>query len=605
MDNIIKLPAQQALFNATNRLVDLVIPGNSGVYNLNESYVAIDLAAQGIELDSGQAAAGRLERAGAFLPATSAVADVRPFLKHNATTETIYDMCAVPVEAIVRNCSMFTASRGKIEDIRRADTLRATMKAYTQDIEDVETSALGGFAAMAKETPWATGRLAVLVGVGDTASEYKNHELRIMLKDIFNIGVSEEWDSSVYGDTRIHLELNLDRLKLVQVADGSLTAADSIWNHYKNNQQVVLPVVGGTDVEPTQPNNKKYKEAKQLSFNPVGGTANVTNMDTIEMQAEYDSLDCSPFYVNQMLFVKTNYTQTGGGGTGTKYPADNDNRFAVVKSISWSPTTKRITLGFGVGSEVLNITAPITNNALKIDRLVCNINPTTASVSKAEAGLVQSVELTAVRRPDLNSGPDQTQYTQFITQSDQWQNSSQLNRSYYLPPQTTNAFIILPSQSNDGAEPTAFSDILGCARLGDYRFTLNGESVTNRPVPFLPPDAVLVPLSGNADNKNGRGSSLHYTGIAETMMNSGRRYHSLNESVYDQKIPNSIDMPINDTTGNPGWPTLKAAPNKLCYMLALPVPISNSQTMLTMELNGNFPASSGELHIFSEVRSVA
>ena len=44
MDNIIKLPAQQALFNATNRLVDLVIPGNSGVYNLSESYIAIDLA---------------------------------------------------------------------------------------------------------------------------------------------------------------------------------------------------------------------------------------------------------------------------------------------------------------------------------------------------------------------------------------------------------------------------------------------------------------------------------------------------------------------------------------------------------------------------------
>ena len=602
MDNIIKLPAQQALFNATNRLVDLVIPGNSGVYNLSESYIAIDLAAQGIELDTSQASAGRLPRAGNYLPADSAVADVRPLLKHNATTTTIYDMCAVPVEALVRNCSMFTASRGKIEDIRRADTLRATMKAYTQDIEDVETAALGGFAAMAKDTPWATGRLAVLVGVGDTASEYKNHELRIMLKDLFNIGVSEEWDSSVYGDTRIHLELNLDRLKLVQVADGSTTSTDSIWNHYKNNQQTALPVVGGTDVNQTQPNNKKYKEALPLTFAVVGGTNNVVNMDTIEMQAVYDSLDCSPFYVNQMLFVKTTYTQSGNTGTGALYPAEQSEHFAVVKSISWSPTTKRITLGFGAGSEVLNITAPITTNPLQVDRIVCNINPTTASVTSAEAGLVQSVELTAVRRPDVSSGPDQTQYTQFITQSDQWQNSSQLNRSYYLPPQTTNAFIMLPSQSNEGSEPTAFSDILGCARLGDYRFTLNGESVTNRPVPYLP---MPGPLTTDNDDKNGRGSSLHYTGIAETMMNSGRRYHSLNESVYDQKIPNSIDLPIDGTSGEPGWSALADAPNKLCFMIALPVPISNSQTMLTIELNGNFPASSGEIHIFSEVRSVA
>ena len=602
MDNIVKLPAQQALFNATNRLVDLVIPGNSGVYNLSESYIAIDLAAQGIELDTSQASAGRLPRAGNYLAADSAVADVRPLLKHNATTTTIYDMCAVPVEALVRNCSMFTASRGKIEDIRRADTLRATMKAYTQDIEDVETAALGGFAAMAKDTPWATGRLAVLVGVGDTASEYKNHELRIMLKDLFNIGVSEEWDSSVYGDTRIHLELNLDRLKLVQVADGNTTSTDSIWNHYKNNQQTALPVVGGTDVNQTQPNNKKYKEALPLTFAVTGGTNNVVNMDTIEMQAVYDSLDCSPFYVNQMLFVKTTYTQAGNTGTGALYPAEQSEHFAVVKSISWSLTTKRITLGFGAGSEVLNITAPITTNPLQVDRIVCNINPTTASMTSAEAGLVQSVELTAVRRPDVSSGPDQTQYTQFITQSDQWQNSSQLNRSYYLPPQTTNAFIMLPSQSNTGSEPTAFSDILGCARLGDYRFTLNGESVTNRPVPYLP---MPGPLTTDNDDKNGRGSSLHYTGIAETMMNSGRRYHSLNESVYDQKIPNSIDLPIDGASGEPGWSALNDAPNKLCFMIALPVPISNSQTMLTIELNGNFPASSGELHIFSEVRSVA
>lgn len=602
MDNIIKLPAQQALFNATNKLVDLVIPGNSGVYNLSESYVAIDLAAQGIELNSGQASAGRLERAGAFLPATSAVADVRPLLKHNATTTTIYDMCAVPVEALVRNCSMFTASRGKIEDIRRADTLRATMKAYTQDIEDVENAALGGFAAMAKENPWATGRLAVLVGVGDTESEYKNHELRIMLKDLFNIGVSEEWDSSVYGDTRIHLELNLDRLKLVQVADGNLTSPASIWTHFLNNQNVALPVVGGTNVNPSQPNDKRFNTALPLTFAPVTGTANVTNMDTIEMQAEYDSLDRSPFFVNQMLFVKTTYTQVGNTGTGALYPADQAENFAVVKSISWSPTTKRITLGFGAGSEVLNITAPINTNALRVDRQVCNINPTTASMTAAAAGLVQSVELTAVRRPDVSSGPDQTQYTQFITQSDQWQNASQLNRTYYLPPQTTNAFIVLPSQSNQGAEPTAFSDILGCARVGDYRFTLNGESVTNRAVPYLP---VPGPLTTDNDNKNGRGSSLHYTGIAETMMNSGRRYHSLNESVYDQKIPSSIDIPIDGTSGEPGWPALSAAPNKLCYMLALPVPISNDQTMLTIELNGNFPASSGEIHIYSEVRSVA
>ena len=85
------------------------------------------------------------------------------------------------------------------------------------------------------------------------------------------------------------------------------------------------------------------------------------------------------------------------------------------------------------------------------------------------------------------------------------------------------------------------------------------------------------------------------------MMNSGRRYHSLAESVYDMNIPMSIDRPV--ATGVIGWPTLAVAPQKLCYMLALPIPISNNQTQLTIELEGEF-AGTGNMQLYSEIRSV-
>ena len=42
MENIIRIPSQQSSFNATNNLVDIVIPGDSGVYDLSECYVTID-----------------------------------------------------------------------------------------------------------------------------------------------------------------------------------------------------------------------------------------------------------------------------------------------------------------------------------------------------------------------------------------------------------------------------------------------------------------------------------------------------------------------------------------------------------------------------------
>ena len=579
MDNIVKLNAQQALFNANNRLVDLVIPGNSGVYNLSECYVAIDMSVDGLTPDLGGMAGQLANVPGNALGSASAVADVRLGIKHlpDAAGVSIYDQCAVPVETLVRNASMFSATRGKVEDIRRVDALKATMKAYTQDVEDVESASLIGMPPPGKSNPWSSGRFAALVGVGDTTSEYKTRELRIMLKDLFNIAEAEAWDTSIYGDTHIHLELNLNRTELQQNLTSPL--ASGVWNRYYHNQQV------GTI---HQPANNKYKQALQQSIAPSGAADRT--FDTITMLAQYDSLEDSPFWVNQILQVKTDYTAIG---TATVLPADASVNWAVIKSISWDKTTKRITLDFGAGSEILKVTGAITTNPLLIDREVAGLPMTAASMA---AGLTfQGVELTAVRRPEMDRGPEQIQYTQFLTTSDQWQNASSLNRSYFLPPQTTNAFMVFPS-----AEGTSFSDLLGCARIGDYRFTINGESVTNRVVPFL----TEADAQGGANTpKCDKGSSLHYTLISEAMMNSGRRYHSLEESVYDFNIPMSTDVPVSGA-GVIGWENLADAPQKLCYMLALPIPLSNEQTQLSIELEGKFGASSGNMLLYAEQRSV-
>ena len=305
------------------------------------------------------------------------------------------------------------------------------------------------------------------------------------------------------------------------------------------------------------------------------------------MAAQYASLEDSPFFNNMMVKVTTNYS--GGATAAAKYPADGEVRWGVIKSIAWDKTSKRVTLDFGAGSEIFSSGA-VTVADLVVDREVVGVNAT----SLANKLSFPSVELTAVRRVDVSSGPSQIQYTQMQTQSDQWSNSSSLERSYYVPAQTTNAFIVLPSASGLG-----FSDILGCARVGDYRLTLDGVSVTNRAVPFMPVPAVNAAAN---DAKCDRGSSLHYTLISEAFMNSGKRFSSLEESVYDQNIPFSIDQP--SAGGSSGWLTLAAAPQKAAYMLALPIPISTTPTQLTISLNGNFPNSSGELHIFSEVRSL-
>ncbi len=581
MDHIIKLPSQQSLFNATNNLVDVVIPANSGVYNLSECFIAIDLRTDGIALDTAtDGPDGPIPAAGG-LAAADAVADIRLNFKHNADGNSIYAACAVPIEALVRDCSMFSSTRGKLEDIRRSDTLHATRKAYLQDMSDVESAALVGAAGLAKTNPWASGRFAQLVGIGDVASRYQSHELRIYLRDLFNIAKAEEWDTSnsAYGDLHIHLELNIDRLIMTQ--NLGTPGANSPWDRHYHS-------------ETTGRNPAEYKQAQDVLINASPSPA--TTEDGIVMKAEYDSLEQSPFWVRQAVKITTTITVDGGVTPGGAFfPATGEVRFAIIKSIEWDKSTKKITLKFG-GDTLTTpaLTGAVAANAVLIGRNVEGINVTAGSLAAANL-VYDSIELNAVRAP-VSSGPSQIQYTQYQTQQDQFGSTSTLSRSYYLPPQTTNCIVVLPAPGTVNG-----SDILGSARLTDYRFSINGETVTNRAVPYMQ-HAVITDGAENA--KCEAGSALHYDLISKTFMNQGQRFHSLEEAVYDQVVPISDPRPVSGA-GVIGWTNIADCPQKRCYMLALPVPISNEQTQLTIELNGVFPANAGRLHIYSEVRSVA
>jgi hypothetical protein len=576
MDHIVKLPSQQALFNNTNNLLDLVIPGNSGVYDLSATYISVSLRTENIELDVSQGPQGQLPATGG-LAASTAIADMRLGFNHRGVGGTIYKDTAVPIEILVRDCSMFSSTRGKIEDIRRSDSLRATRKAYLQDMSDVQTAALVGSAGMAKTNPWASGNFAQLVGVGEVGSQYRSHELRIYLKDLFNIAVAEEWDSAVYGDTRIHCELNIDRLKLRQNLGN---AAPNPWALFYHELQ------SGADQATFRANVLVKRDSPQVAAETISG---------ITMLAKYESLEDSPFWVNQMVKITTTITVDAGVTPGGAFsPADGDINWAVIKGITWDKTTKQITLDFGGATlSIPTLTGAVTDGVI-VDQSVEGIDVTTGSL--VDTNLVyESIELTAVRAP-VDSGPKQIQYTQYQTQQDQFSSQTSLARSYFLPPQTTNCIIVLPvTGDNDGSE------ILGSARLTDYRFSINGETVTNRPVPYMP-QALIA--NGVNDSKCDAGSSLHYDLISKTFMNQGQRFHSLQEAVYDQIIPESTDRPFSGG-GVVGWPTLAACPQKRCYMLALPIPISNDQTQLTVELEGRFGADAGRIHIYSEVRSVA
>lgn len=573
MENILKLPSQQSLFNQTNNLVDIVIPSDSGVYSLVDTYIAIVLKTDNIELDTSQAAAGQLPKAGARLPASSAVADLRLGFKHNPTGNSLYENTAVPIETLVRDCSMFSSTKGKIEDIRRSDTLRATRKAYLQDMSDVQSAALVGGPGFAQTNPWSSGGFAQLVGVGSVESRYRSHEVRIYLKDLFNIAQADEWDTSVYGSLSLHLELNTDRLIFKQNLGN---AAPNPWDLLYHD------VSSG-----------RYEAAfKTAELKIVAVPAAVSTEDGILMGPRYESLDDVPHWVNQLVKVTTTITVPASATAGTFYPASGEVRWGVISEIDWDKTTKQVTLKFG--DDTLEIPAITGTGSVLISRTVEGVDVTAASLAIANM-TYQSIELTAVRSA-APSGPSQIQYTQYQTQQDQFASATNLTRSYYLPAQTTNCIIVLP----DGAGGTGSgSDLLGCARLTDYRFSINGETVTNRPVQYMSQATINA---ATVDAKCDAGSALHYDLISRTFLNQGQRFHSLKEAVFDQVVPESTARA--ESAGVVGWANLSENPEKRCYMLSLPIPTSNTQTQLTIELNGQFVTDAGRVLIYSEVQSI-
>jgi len=455
-------------------------------------------------------------------------------------------------------------------------------------LDDVQSAALTGMTpGAAKGNPWVLGRHAQLNGDGVVLSKQQSHEIRVYLRDIFEIGKVDAWDSAVYGDTRIHFELNLADISLKQALGQTLAASEAgfggdAWALKYHN--LAANANGVPQAE--------YQKSDDI----VSLTTDNVNVTQITMAAEYQSLDDSPFWVGQILTVQVLdgavASEAGSSATVAPTVASDAKKWAVVGGISYDQSTKKITLDFV--APIATITA-ITQATPVGNGFRISIRVSGRDFVKADSSIsYDSIELTAIRRTDMQSGPKQIQYSQFLAQSDQFASASTLNRSYFLPARTSNCLIVLPAANANG------SDILGSARITEYRFTVDGESVTNRAVPYMPTATVNNAV---VDAKMDAGSALHYDLISNTMMNMGVRYSSLNESVFDQIVPVNT-QPAGGGGAAVGYTSLASCPRKRCYMLALPIPMKEDQTQLNIELEGSFPAGSGQLEIYSMVSSV-
>ena len=402
--NIVKYSSEQASFSATKNNVDLHLPANSGVYDLSKSYININVTCN-------QTAAGDADAV-----YTSSLA-----FTEGGGAGNIHNFVAPPTNAvIVKHCDFISQSKGSIERIRHVDALRSNLSIYQKDKSYLKEDK-NAFRSAQTEQVFNKGGANEIYNVGSVASRVRPMDVRVDLKDLFGFGVVEQYDTSKFGNTKIHLQCNFDKLG--------------------NSQSI-------TDTHPWNVNVRGAGATYGAFANTTSVPAGGGDLFTIISTAVYNNIEDIPFHTNQLLTVTA--TEDNGGAAAADY---DDRRISEIVhnadgnvELTFSTAIKAVV----AGSQMTNIS-------------VVQKAPTASTVT------INKVELVAYRTEDA-AGPGDIQFMSYSTESDSVPAAGSLNKQYYLPPNTLNAIVMTPN------------NIYSTDTVTKYRFTLNNKATTNRDI---------------------------------------------------------------------------------------------------------------------------
>ena len=379
----------------------------TAVYNLNDSYVNINVEPEVVE-DPSFTAGG----VGVYPVSFAWVGSTQDAKFQNV--------------AVVKNCSMRCANKGSIENIRRVDVLKNNLA--TLDKSQREIAAGEGYLAASQFADPIQGAIgSILTDInkeGIQKSRYNTTApIQIKLSDLFDFCRTEEYDAEKAGLTEIHLECNLDKLRLAQ------TNSSATW------------------------------DASYLEFAAIAPVAAAQDANTIQAVEEFDSPKEWPFFVGQKLLIDA--SGIGGAASVANVPA-------VVSQVDWNRTTGK-----------LNLTFEQKWGDLAIGHGFSDITCATAPIASATPKFVAAELVTKIiGQPE---GFDSIEYSTFSTEQDNGNDNTRFTRQYQVEPECTNALIMFPDATTD-----LFSDPSGFA-TASYRLRINQEDVRDRDTTFGSP----------------------------------------------------------------------------------------------------------------------
>ena len=408
MDAYLKIQSVQGgEFTSSQNLVDFVIP-EGHVIDLNDTFIQLN---GNVEITES-ATAGGVGVYNVGLQWVTADGANRP---------------KFPNVSVIKNANLDCARKGRIENIRRVDILRSNLATYT----DTQKEQLNHSYMDASQLPQPidnqqVGLFGTLNKLGTVSSLQRSSvPIMIRLSDVFEFARVEEYDTSKAGQTRIHLELNLDKIEAVQyMKDASIIAG------MKNFLNISTEVTGNNIT--------------------IGRQDQATDDATI-----FSSIHDMPYYVGQKLLISA----TGNGGASTI-----TNKPSVISEIIWDKNALggTVTLKFSqdwgalltAGQSYQNITAKIS------DATAVNYR-------------MNSAEL-VVRKVDNPSGLDQINYNTYSTEETNGNSLTSFQDLYTVEGESSNVFIMFPD-GNDGL-------VSNNNDVEAWRLRLNNIDLTDRDV---------------------------------------------------------------------------------------------------------------------------
>ena len=455
MEKILKIQSEQGFSETAipaafinSKLLDIIIPGN-GTYDLSQSYINVNMEV--VTFANGAGKGGNIPAG--FLPSDTACYnnEIR-FVQDIANGNSYRSKCAV----MVRNADMFSANRGMVESIRRVNTLREILSNIDDDKAEQHAGldrmgALEGRRGTGNETSSLVqiiGSNCNVAGVADLTMKAQklSRDYRIPMSDLFGVG-NAQWNGDVYGDTRIHLELQPNLLHIQELGgdEGTDTYLGTPWGGI-----VDYNAAGSGQLPANQ---------------PLGTIASGRPLVT---RIVYNNFQLKlPFYVGQAVVF--NATSSVGGAVTTTY--------VIIDAIEYNLGTNDAAQPTGTGQVQIWTRTPVYTAAGAPEDITGitihahTSNPTTDQIRINRAEIVLS-EMVGT------NGPDKINYTTYSTEEVQGNGLQRLNKQIVCEPNAQNLIV---AHCNSG-------EIAPDRPWTNYRLAINNVDQTgNRDIPWNKP----------------------------------------------------------------------------------------------------------------------